>query len=184
MVVLFGLAISSTLGIYTMLPLYLVSEVGISRNFANTLIAVSRLFGLFSALVSGWAADRFGPCRTIMIMLGLTGVGTILMGILTGPAMVICLVFIQAVMATCFFPAGFAVLSSIGPAGYRNVAISFTIPLAFLFGGGVVPLIIGMAGDAGSFSAGVIMIGALIIAGAALPHFIKLKKKDRVQDVT
>lgn len=177
MVVLFGLAISSTLGIYTMLPLYLVSEVGISRNFANTLIAVSRLFGLFSALVSGWAADRFGPCRTIMIMLGLTGVSTILMGILTGPVMVICLVFIQAVLATCFFPAGFVVLSSIGPAGYRNVAISFTIPLAFLFGGGVVPLIIGMAGDAGSFSAGVIMIGALITVGAALPYFIKLKEE-------
>ncbi len=176
MVALFGLAISATLGIYTMLPLYLVSELGFSRNFANNLIAVSRLFGLFSALASGWASDRFGPRRTIMIMLGLTGVSTILMGILSGPTVLVCLVFIQAVLATCYFPAGFAVLSSIGPSGYRNVAISFTIPFAFLFGGGVVPSIIGMTGDAGSFSAGIIIIGGLITAGAALPHFLKIKK--------
>ncbi len=175
MVILFGLAISSTLGIYTMLPLYLVSEVGISRNVANTVIALSRFFGLFSALASGWASDRFGPCPTIMVTLGLTGMSTILMGISDGPAVVVPLVFIQAVLATCYFPAGFAVLSSIGPSVYRNVVISLTIPLAFLFGGGVVPLIIGMTGDTGSFSAGVIIIGGMITAGAVLPHFLDRK---------
>jgi len=113
----------------------------------------------------------------IMIMLVLTGLSTILMGILSGPRVVVFLVFIQGILATCYFPAGFAVLSSIGPSAYRNVAISFTIPIAFVFGGGVVPSIIGMTGDAGSFSAGVIMIGALITAGAALPYFIKLKEE-------
>jgi MFS transporter, NNP family, nitrate/nitrite transporter len=177
MVVLFGLAISSTLGLYIILPLYLVSEVGISRNSANTLIAVSRLLGLLSALAGGWAADRFGPGRTIMIILGLTGVSTILMGILSEPAVVVTWVFIQAVMATCYFPAGFAMLSLICPPGFQNIAISFTIPFAFLFGGGVVPWIIGMTGDAGSFSAGIIIIGGFITAGAALPHFLRVKKK-------
>ena len=173
MVVLFGLAISSTLGIYAMLPLYLVSGMEISRNLANTLVAVSRLLGLLSALGSGWAADRFGPRRTIMVMLALTGISTILMGILSGPKVVAGLVFIQAILATCYFPAGFAVLSSIGPPGFRNISISFTIPIAFVFGGGVVPSIIGMSGDAGSFSTGVIFIGILITAGAALPYFLK-----------
>ena len=62
------------------------------------------------------------------------------------------------------------------PTNYRNVAISFTIPFAFLFGGGVVPSIIGMTGDSGSFSAGVVIIGGLITAGAALPHFLTIKK--------
>jgi MFS transporter, NNP family, nitrate/nitrite transporter len=177
MVVLFGLAISSTLGIYIILPLYLVSEIGLPRNFANTLIAISLLFGLISALAGGWAADRFGPCRTIMIMLGLTGCSTILMGILNESTILVSLVFIQAVLATCYFPAGFALLSSIGPPGYQNVAISFAIPFAFLFGGGAVPFIIGMVGDAGSFSAGIIIIGGLITAGAVLPHFLKAKKE-------
>ena len=46
MVVLFSLGISGTLGIFTMLPLYLVSEHGFERNWANTLIAISRIAGL------------------------------------------------------------------------------------------------------------------------------------------
>lgn len=168
-----GLAISSTMGIYTMLPLYLVSEVGISRNFANTLLSLSRIFGLFSVLLSGWAADRFGFRRTISIMLGLTGVTTIGLGLSSTPSVVTFLVFIQAALATCYFPAGFALLSSIGPPAYRNVAISLTIPFSFLFGGGVVPSLIGMAGDMGNFPLGIVIIGAFITAGAVLPRFLK-----------
>ena len=171
---LFGLAFSSSLGIYTMLPLYLVSGLEISRGYANTLLAMSRIFGLFSALVSGWASDRFGPRRTITIMLGLTGLTTMSMAMVSAPLVVTCIVFIQAALATCYFPAGFALLSSIGPPGNRNVAISFTLPLSFLFGGGVVPSFIGMTGDAGSFNLGIIIIGALITAGAVLPRFLKI----------
>ena len=179
MCVLFGMAISSTLGIYTMLPLYLVSELNIPRTSANAMIAVSRFLGLISALAGGWASDRFGPRRTIMIVLALTGVSTILIGLLSGPKVVVSLVFIQAILSTCYFPAGFALLSSIGPAGFRNVTISLTIPIAFLFGGGIVPSMIGMSGDAGSFSAGVVIIGCFITAGAALPHFLKTRKNSQ-----
>ena len=46
MMVLFSLGIAGTLGVYTMLPLFLVTEHGINRNWANTLIALSRLSGL------------------------------------------------------------------------------------------------------------------------------------------
>jgi NNP family nitrate/nitrite transporter-like MFS transporter len=43
LVVLFSLGISSSLGLYTMLPLYLVAEHGIERNWANSLVAMSRV---------------------------------------------------------------------------------------------------------------------------------------------
>ncbi len=59
MMLLFSLGIISTLGIYTMLPLYLVTEHSIDRNVANTLIALSRISGVIMAFVGGWATDRF-----------------------------------------------------------------------------------------------------------------------------
>jgi len=172
MVVLFGLAIGSTLGIYTMLPLFLIDSIGLSENSANILISVSRLFGMGSALISGWATDRFGPRRTIVFMLGLTGMATILLGAASGPTYAVIWVLAQAMLSTCFFPPGFAVLSSIGPPDYRNVVVSLTIPFAFILGGGLAPTFIGMTGDAGSFSAGIIALGALITTGAALPPFL------------
>ena len=46
MLVLFCVGIGGFLGIYTMLPLYLVTEQDISREIANTLVAISRIPGL------------------------------------------------------------------------------------------------------------------------------------------
>jgi NNP family nitrate/nitrite transporter-like MFS transporter len=53
MIVLFGLGIAGSLGIYTMLPLFLVSAHGLEREFANTLIALSRIPGVLAAFGSG-----------------------------------------------------------------------------------------------------------------------------------
>ena len=43
MTVLFMMGISSTMGIYTMLPLFLVTEHGMDRSLANELIGLSRV---------------------------------------------------------------------------------------------------------------------------------------------
>ena len=174
MVLLFGLGISSTLGVYTMLPLYLVTDHAIERNLANSVIAVSRLSGLFMALAGGWAADRFGPRITMTAVFLLTGFATIIMGVGTGP-LVLAAVFLQPMAAVCFFPAGFAALSGIGPPGARNIAVSLAVPLGFMIGGGAVPLLIGFMGDTASFSAGILIVGCCIAAGAIPAYLLRLR---------
>ena len=130
MAILFSLGISSTLGIYTMLPLYLVTDHGLDRNWANTLIALSRVAAVGIALVGGWATDRFGPQRVLRIVFVLTGILTLFIGLAPGTWIAVA-VFLQPVMAVCFFPAGFAALSRVSSAGERNLAVSLTIPMAF-----------------------------------------------------
>ncbi|MFP4225978.1 MAG: MFS transporter [Desulfobacterales bacterium] len=174
MVGLFGLAISSTMGIYTMLPLYLIKEIDMSGGLANSLISLSRLAGMGTALISGWATDRFGAARTIMWGFLLTGITTILLGMVASKSTAAVMVFLQAILATIYFPAGFTALSSLFTADIRNVAISFTIPFAFVFGSGIVPSMIGYTGDMGAFSTGFAITGMMILAGAALPLFLKL----------
>lgn len=171
---LFGLGISSTLGVYTMLPLYLVDDLGLDRNVANTLLAVSRISGLVMALIGGWTADRFGPQRTLVTVLMLTGAATVAIGMAPGRWALLA-VFIQPLLAVCFFPAGFAALSRIGPAADRNIAVSLTIPAAFLIGGGAVPAMIGWFGDHVSFGAGILLVGLLIGSGGFLARYLNLK---------
>ena len=175
MVLLFSLGISSTLGTYTMLPLYLVTEHGFERDFANTLVALSRLIGVAMALVGGWVTDRFGPKRTLGIVFLLTGVFTLLLG-LSPTRWVSAVVFLQPMVAVCFFPAGFAALGMVVPPGARNIAVSFTTPMAFMIGAGLVPTLIGVIGDIGSFGLGISLVGGGILAGAFLPRFLKFDK--------
>ena len=172
MIGLFSLGIAGTMGVYAMLPLYLVSERGIDQAWTNSVVAVSRIIPLFMGLLSGWVADRFGTTRTIKYVLILTGTMTILLGIVPGWWVVV-IVFLQPMLAVCFFPAALAALSAIGPANARNVVISFTIPLSFLVGAGAIPTVIGLAGSAGSFAMGIALTGTLMTAGAALTRYLE-----------
>lgn len=172
MIALFSLGVCGTLGVYTMLPLYLVTEVGFEREFANTLVAISRVSTIGMAFVGGWANDRFGSKKTLGVVFLLSGSLTLLLGI-SPRAWIYVILFLQPMVAVCFFPAGLAVLSTIGPPNARNLTISLTTPFAFLLGGGVVPTLIGFIGDTWSFSAGISLVGGFILCGALLTRLLK-----------
>ncbi len=172
MTLLFTLGVCATMGIYTMLPLFMVAEHSFERNWANTLVAFSRVSGMFMAFVSGWTTDRVGPRLTMSGVFLLAGTATILLGAATGSWLVV-MVFLQPIVAVCFFPPGFAALSAIGTGSSRNVAVSMTIPFSFLVGGGFIPMGIGMMGDMGMFALGVSLAGGFILSGAVVALFFK-----------
>ena len=172
MVVLFSLGIAATLGIYTMLPLFLITERGMTRSWANHIVGLSRISGVFMAMVAGIISDRIGPRKTIYYVFLVTGTLTILLGLVGGQWTAI-LVFLQPVLAVCFFPPGFAALSSIGPESARHIAVSFAVPMAFVAGGGLIPFMIGVAGDMGSFGGGIAIAGALILMGSFLTFLLR-----------
>jgi NNP family nitrate/nitrite transporter-like MFS transporter len=158
MVVMFGLGIGTSFGVYAMFPIFLISERGLDRTWANTLIALSRVAGLVMAFAAGWLADRWGVRKSLTIFLGATGLLTTLLGLLSDPWLTVA-VFLQPLMAVCFFPAGFTALGRIGPPELRNMPVAFAVPLGFLIGGGLIPTAIGWAGERGSFAAGIIGTG-------------------------
>jgi len=172
MTVLFMVGISSTMGIYTMLPLFLVTEHGMDRSLANELVGLSRVLSIAMALLAGVVNDRLGSRRTLMIVLLLSGTMTILLGAVPG-FWTILLVFLQPLMAVSFFPPAFALLSTVGPPDVRNVSVSLAVPAGFMFGGGVMPLFIGFMGDRGSFAGGIVIVGGLILSGVLLAALLK-----------
>ncbi|MBN2398237.1 MAG: MFS transporter [Deltaproteobacteria bacterium] len=172
--VLFSLGIGSTIGVYSMLPLYLVAGHGIERVEANTLVALSRLLTLATVFLGGWAADRFGKIRTVRFVFFITGITTFLLGVVPAP-WIRGVVLLQPLCAVCFFPAGFALLSATVSPERRNIAVSLSIPIAFLAGAGLFPTAIGVMGDAGIFGIGFITVGGLIFTGSLLPRFMQVR---------
>jgi NNP family nitrate/nitrite transporter-like MFS transporter len=182
LVVLFSLGISSTLGLYTMLPLYLVTEHGMERNWANTLLALSRVVGVGMALIGGWVTDRIGPKRILMIVFLLTGLMTMFIG-LASTSWIAVSVFIQPLLAVCFFPAGLAALSLVSSEKERNIVVSLTVPIAILIGGGAVPTLIGFIGDISTFAWGIVLIGGLILTGTIFTGYLQLSNPTKAPEI-
>jgi MFS transporter, NNP family, nitrate/nitrite transporter len=170
---LFGLGVSSTLGVYAMLPLYLVDERQMNQSWANTIVALSRSYGPILGLLGGLVSDRLGPKRTILTSLVFTGVVTALLGLMPHPWINVVVLF-QPLLAVWFFPAAFAVLAAITRPEARNLAVGFAIPFGYMVGGGGIPTFIGVMGDAGSFALGFIATGIVIALGGVLALLLKL----------
>jgi NNP family nitrate/nitrite transporter-like MFS transporter len=166
LVLLFGLGVGSTLGIYSMLPVYFIDQ-GIERGLGNSMLSASRTLSIPVVLIGGWLTDRIGVRRSLMIIL-ITGGGlTALIGVLQGYWLFVP-VFLQPLFAVCFFPPVFKTLALSVPAELRNQAVAYTVPFGFLLGAGVTPLVLGMLGDAGLFQLAFIAMGCLMAAGSLM----------------
>jgi NNP family nitrate/nitrite transporter-like MFS transporter len=127
MAVLFGLGVSATIGVYAMLPLYLVFDRHLDASWANTVVALSRSYGPILGVLGGWVSDRLGPKQTMVISLTFTGIATLLLG-LVATVWISAVVLVQPLLAVWFFPAAFAALAATTPPRARNLAVAFTVP--------------------------------------------------------
>jgi NNP family nitrate/nitrite transporter-like MFS transporter len=173
MVVHFALAMGCSIGLYTMLPLFLVDERGLDMQWANTLLGLSRISGLFMPFVAGWLMGRMGEKKLIFVVMLLAGISTIMLGAVSGPWLIV-LIFLQPAVLGCYFTAGFATLARIVQPNLRSVAASFAIPTAFLIGGGALPTAIGYMGQSYSFGLAIVLIGTGTMVVSGLVFFIKL----------
>ena len=170
--VLFCLAASSTMGVFAILPTYLVTTRGYEAPLVNTLISLSRISGVATLFLSGFLIDRMGVRRLVGIILAVTGVLTIGIGALTGNAM-LAAVFLQPVIITAFFPAVVSAIADLGPPQIRNVAVSVIVPAVNIVAAGLFPALMGYLTEAGNVEGGFIGLGVCILAGIAMVPMLK-----------
>ena len=176
MLILFALGIAGNLGLYTMLPLYLVKEHGFRQEFANTMVGLAQISTFFMTFAGGWLTDRFGEKPVIAASLIISGVLTILLGTLSGIWFNI-VIFLEPAVVVCFFPAAFAALSRTVQPNLRSLVTSWTTPIAFTIGGGLYPALLGYMGQVYSIGLGITIAGILMILGSSLVFFIDLLDK-------
>ena len=173
MIILFALGMGGQVGIYAMMPLFLIAERGMPETSANTLIGLSQASALFMTFFAGWVTDRIGEKKAIFLFLLLSGIITIVLGVFTG-ALLKVVVFIQPALIVCFFPAGFAALARSVQPNLRSLATAWVAPSALILGGGLLPLLLGYMGQTFTFGSGIVLAGVLMISGSILPFFLQL----------
>jgi len=165
--ILLGISLGSAMGVYAVLPTYLISERSMAGTTANTVVGLSRIAVLVSVFLSGWIADRIGHRRAMTVFLVSGGFLTVCLGILSG-APLITAAFLQPVFSTCFFPPALAAVAGMGPAETRNISYSTVLPIVSLTGTGIVPSMLGFFGDHLSFAMGLIILGLVQLAATTL----------------
>jgi NNP family nitrate/nitrite transporter-like MFS transporter len=170
---LFTLGVGAGIGVFSILPTYLVSERGLSQATVNALVGLSRISCLAAVFAAGWLADRFGARAVLAATLLAAGAATSALGFARG-GLLTAAVFVQPVLSACFFPVGFAAVARTTPRRLYNVTISLFLPVAYALGGGLTPSLLGILGDRGSFALGLVLLGALVAAGGALAALARL----------
>jgi len=154
-------ASASSLGIYSILPVYLVKERGIDFNLANTLFGISRAGGVIVSVFIGFLIDRYGYRFMLKFCLVTTGLSTILLGLSSSLPLILVTLILQATLSVGFFPAGFAALSNLTPLSERSMAIGLAISIGTIFGNGGAPLLLGYTADWLNFQVGIVAMGIL-----------------------
>jgi NNP family nitrate/nitrite transporter-like MFS transporter len=159
--VFFSIAASSTLGVFAILPTFLISVEGYPVGDVNAILSISRMSGIVMVFLSGVLVDRFGVRRLVLVVLALTSVLTVGIGVLHGTPMLVA-VFLQPIIITAFFPAAIAATADLGPPAVRNVAVSVMIPTVNIISSGIFPSLMGVLTERGSVRAGFIGLGVVM----------------------
>jgi NNP family nitrate/nitrite transporter-like MFS transporter len=125
---------------------------------------------------AGWVTDRIGEKKAIFIFLLVSGIVTLLLGVVSGFWLKV-VVFLQPALIVCYFPAGFAALARIVQPNLRSLATAWVTPCAIVLGIGFFPLLLGYMGQTVTFASGIVLAGSIIIAGSCLPFFLDLIEK-------
>ncbi len=145
-------------------PLYLMEMKGLSPFIASGLFALFFAMGAFLKPTSGFAYDRFGPRKVLLILMTTSGTGLLLLPIIVGfwP-----LVFTTAVIAA-MGGRGTICLSYMTeeiPDDILNTGLG-TVRTIYMSIGAISPTLLGVVAEAGYFNEGFFMLAAT--AGLAI----------------
>jgi MFS family permease len=165
-------AVGANLAVYFIIPLYLTKELSFDIGYANTIFGFSRLGGAAVTIAGGFLIDRFSLRKTMFTVVFATGIFTLFLSH-WNPRIIVIFLFIQSSLIPVFFPVGLVAISRMFEKEKRSLAAGFLGALSGLFGVGLLPYLLGLAGDHISFRFGIFVLGIMVILSSGLTYFLK-----------
>jgi MFS family permease len=158
---LWGFAAAGGLGLYNLIPLFLVNEKGLPIELANTIFGLSRVGGLVVMFLAGFFIDKVGVKRVLLMSLLLTGFATTGIALADAFPLLVGMLFLQATFMPIFFPAGLLTITKLTDFTDRSAFVGATVAIGVIFGTGLAPTLLGIVADLHSFQTGILFQGIL-----------------------
>ena len=162
----------ASMGIYNIVPLFLVKEKGLAMGAANTLFGISRIGGFLAIILAGWMLDRFNAHKIFMVIVFVTGLSTMGTALADNYHLLITMLVIQATFSVVFFPVGLTVVSRITTQRERGIFTGIAMGVAGIAGPGISPVILGAVADAYSFAIGILAVGIVTTISTICIKFV------------
>jgi MFS family permease len=150
---------SNGLGLYNVIPLFIVREKGIYLEMANTIFGVSRVGSLFVVLIAGFLVDRFGVKKILFLVFLITGLSTIGVAAAQALPFLVAMLALQATVSSLFFPVALVAISKLTDFHERSIFTGTTVAIGVVVGVGLTPLILGAVADFWNFESGILVLG-------------------------
>ena len=171
--ILWIFASASSIGIYSILPLYLIKERGISFGLATNLFGISRAGGMVVPILIGFLIDRYGYRKMLVWGIITTGLSTIGLSLASALPLIVIALTLQATLSLAFFPIGLASISKLTPLSERAMATGVIISIGVIFGLGLTPFLLGVIADHFDFQTGILGLGMLTTLSSLMVRFLK-----------
>jgi NNP family nitrate/nitrite transporter-like MFS transporter len=166
-------AAGSALGLYSILPLFLVKERLIDFHLANSLFGISRIGGVFVSILIGFLIDRYGYRKMLVLGIIMTGLSTIGLSLASTLPMIVTALILQATLSLAFFPIGMSTISKLTPLSERAMVTGVIISIGMIFGVGFVPFLLGVIADHLNFQIGILGLGILTTLSSLMVRFLR-----------
>jgi MFS family permease len=177
MAVLWGFAAAGGLGLYNLIPLFLVNEKGLPIETANTVFGFSRIGGLLVMFLAGFLIDKIGVKRVLLMSLLVSGLGTTGIALAKAFPLLVAMLVLQATFMPIFFPAGLVTISKLTDMTDRSAFAGATVAVGVIFGTGLAPTLLGLIADARDFQTGIFFLGMLtVVVCLLLPLLGKIEQ--------
>jgi len=173
MAILCILSSAANMGVYSMLPLYLINERGMEYAFASNLVGISRIGGIAIQVFIGFFVDRYGYRRILFFSLLTTGLSTLSLSLVPSFSLLLITLFIQAALSLAFFPVALAAIAKLTSPEERSMGIGAIISSGVIFGMGGAPLLLGIIADRFSFQVGILWMGVLTTLSSLMVRGLK-----------
>jgi MFS transporter, NNP family, nitrate/nitrite transporter len=153
----------ASMGIYNIVPLYLVKERGLQIEAANTIFGMSRFGGFIGMVFIGLIIDRFDLKKILMVILLATGITTIGIALADSYMVISAMLLAQATFSVVFFPAGLVAIARLTNLADRSMFTGVLMAISSIIGPGLSPMILGAVADLWNFQIGILIAGIIII---------------------
>jgi len=168
MAALWAFAAAGGLGLYNLIPLFLVSEKGLPLDTANTVFGFSRVGGLVLIFLSGVLMDKFGVKKILLASLLVSGFAMAGLAVAENFSFLVAMLVLQATSIPVFFPAGLVAISRLTEFSDRSAFTGATLAVGVIFGAGLAPTLLGFIADTRDFQTGIFSQGVLTVLSCLL----------------
>lgn len=148
------------MGVYNIVPLFLVDEKEMAIASANQLLSLSRLGGFVGQVGIGLFLDRY-KTKSILAFLSIaSGFSAIGLAVAQPQWLLVVMLLLQGTFCVAFFPAGIVAISKLTRPQERSLYTGAIMAVSIVTGMGLAPAVLGGIADLYGFQIGLFLVGA------------------------